>query len=97
MTTRVPDDFGAPYPAHDPMATARELQVHGERVRLVEGGPSDGFPVVLLHGWGASAYNFRAIIGPLATAGFVVSRKTWPAPPVASSTDGATASRSSPT
>jgi pimeloyl-ACP methyl ester carboxylesterase len=39
-----------------------------ERVRVVEAG--SGFPIVLLHGWGASAYNFRGVMGPLAAAGY---------------------------
>ncbi|HZI27338.1 MAG TPA: alpha/beta fold hydrolase [Gemmatimonadaceae bacterium] len=43
-----------------------------ERVRVVEGGSANAFPILLLHGWGASAYNFRALFGPLAEAGFRV-------------------------
>jgi pimeloyl-ACP methyl ester carboxylesterase len=43
-----------------------------ERVRVVEGGSAEAFPIVLLHGWGASAYNFRGLFGPLADAGFRV-------------------------
>lgn len=58
------------YPAGDPVARARDIVLGAERVRVVEAGPSDGFPIVLLHGWGASAYNFRGLLGPLAEAGF---------------------------
>jgi pimeloyl-ACP methyl ester carboxylesterase len=56
------------YPARDPVARARDIQLGAERVRVVEAG--SGFPIVLLHGWGASAYNFRGVIGPLAAAGY---------------------------
>ena len=52
------------------MARARDILLGAERARVVEAGPSDGFPIVLLHGWGASAYNFRGLLGPLAEAGF---------------------------
>ena len=31
----------------------------GVRLRVAESGPSDGRPVVMLHGWGASLYMFR--------------------------------------
>jgi pimeloyl-ACP methyl ester carboxylesterase len=58
------------YPTGDPVARARDIMFGTERVRVVEAGPSDGFPIVLLHGWGASAYNFRGLLGPLAAAGF---------------------------
>ena len=58
------------YPARDPLARAREIVLGSERVRVVEAGPGDAFPIVLIHGWGASAYNFRGVIGPLADAGY---------------------------
>jgi len=63
----LPDE---PYPAHDEDTAAREVVVSGERVRLVESGAQGAFPIVLLHGWGASAYNFRRILAPLGRAGF---------------------------
>ena len=59
-----------PFPALEPDITAREILLNGERVRVVEAGPSDAFPIVLLHGWGASAYNYRGILKPLADAGY---------------------------
>jgi pimeloyl-ACP methyl ester carboxylesterase len=31
----------------------------GLRLRVVEGGPAGGEPVVMLHGWGASAFSYR--------------------------------------
>lgn len=63
----LPDE---PYPAYDADVTAREVVVGGERVRLVEAGTPGGFPVVLLHGWAASAYNFRRVLVPLGQAGY---------------------------
>ena len=59
-----------PYPANDQTVTARTIMLDGERVRIVESGRADAFPVVLLHGWGASAYNFRDILPALGAAGF---------------------------
>ena len=58
------------YPAGDTEATARDIAVIGDRVRLVESGPANGYPIVLLHGWGATAYNYRCILGPLGRSGF---------------------------
>lgn len=59
-----------PFPAHEGDVVARELLVRGERVRLVESGTRGSFPVVLLHGWGASAYNYRGVLAALGRAGF---------------------------
>jgi len=59
-----------PYPAGEQAAVARTIQLGGELVRLVESGPATGFPIVLLHGWGASAYNFRSVLGSLGSAGY---------------------------
>jgi pimeloyl-ACP methyl ester carboxylesterase len=58
-----------PYPANFSGVTSRELIVGGERVRVVEAGPVGGPAVILLHGWGASAYNFREILPALGAAG----------------------------
>ncbi len=61
----------AMYPAHDASATARWVTLaDGERVRVVETGDKDAPPVVLLHGWGCSAYAWRYLTGPLADAGW---------------------------
>ncbi len=60
----------ATYPANDASVTAREIVAGGERVRLVEAGPASGFPIVLLHGWGGSAYNFRGVLPALGSSGF---------------------------
>ena len=59
-----------PWPDGDQVVVSREVVVAGERVRIVESGPPGGFPVVLLHGWGASAYNFRGVLGSLGRAGY---------------------------
>jgi pimeloyl-ACP methyl ester carboxylesterase len=63
----LPDE---PYPAREADVVAREVVIGGERVRLVESGAQGAFPIVLLHGWGASAYNFRAVLVPLGRAGY---------------------------
>lgn len=61
------------YPAGVPGVTARRLALStGVSVRVVEAGPPHGPPVVMLHGWGCSAYVFRHGIQRLATAGFRV-------------------------
>lgn len=43
-----------------------------DRVRVVECGPPDGEPVVLVHGWGCSAYSFHRVMPALAAAGWRV-------------------------
>lgn len=40
------------------------------RLRVVETGRTDDPPVLLLHGWGASAYMYRYLAPALAAAGF---------------------------
>jgi magnesium chelatase accessory protein len=42
----------------------------GLRLRVVESGPAAAPPVLLLHGWGASAYMWRAWFAPLAASGW---------------------------
>lgn len=62
-----PDEW---YPAGDPHATARFVTLPGgERLRIVEAGPATGTPVLLVHGWGASAYGYRRLLPLLAAAG----------------------------
>lgn len=41
----------------------------GERVRVVECGPPDGTPLLLLPGWACSAYSFRHTMPAMAAAG----------------------------
>ena len=69
LPVRLPPDRW--YPAGDPVAVARMLPLaSGGTVRVVEAGPADGAPVLLLHGWACSAYSFRHQIPALAAAGF---------------------------
>jgi pimeloyl-ACP methyl ester carboxylesterase len=61
------------YPAHESSATAlRVTLVDGEQVRVVETGDPTAPPIVLLHGWGCTAYAWRHVAGPLAEAGWRV-------------------------
>ena len=61
------------YPAGVSGLTARMLPLaSGLKVRVVEGGPADGPPVVLLAGWGGSIYLYRYNLPALADAGFRV-------------------------
>jgi pimeloyl-ACP methyl ester carboxylesterase len=58
------------YPAG--VATLRARQVatsEGLSLRVIEGGPPNAAPVVLLHGWGASAYSFAEVIDGLVADG----------------------------
>lgn len=48
------------------MATLRS----GLRLRVAESGAANAPPVLLLHGWGASIYMWRAWFAPLAEMGF---------------------------
>jgi pimeloyl-ACP methyl ester carboxylesterase len=58
------------YPAGVAGISARFIHLpSGLTMRLVEAGPLGGAAVVLVHGWGASAYTFRAAIPALAAAG----------------------------
>lgn len=63
----------AVFPAGWPGLQARYVDVApGEPARVVSNAPpapSAGPPVVCLHGWGASAYGYRHILGPLAADG----------------------------
>lgn len=61
------------YPAGVPGVTSRRLTLSsGLGVRVVESGPPDGDRVVLLHGWGCSAYLFHAVLPALADGGLRV-------------------------
>jgi pimeloyl-ACP methyl ester carboxylesterase len=66
-----PVPVDAIYPAHLPGVTTRYVEARaGLRLRLVESGPAEGPPVVLLHGWGASSYSYRDAMPALAAAGY---------------------------
>lgn len=65
----------AVFPAGWPDHRARRVPIGaGEQVRVVRGDADErraarGPAIVCLHGWGASAYGYRHILGPLAAAG----------------------------
>jgi pimeloyl-ACP methyl ester carboxylesterase len=50
----------------------------GLSLRVLEAGPAQGRPFVLLHGWAVSAYLWRHNILPLAAAGFRVHAPDLP-------------------
>ncbi len=50
----------------------RRIQANGIELHVVEAGPVDGPPVVLLHGFPEFWFGWRKQIGPLATAGYRV-------------------------
>ena len=61
------------FPARSPDVSARIVPLRsGVRVRVVEGGAATGQPLLLLHGWGASAYSFRHAFGLLGRRGLRV-------------------------
>lgn len=61
------------YPAGDATLASTMIPLPGGlRVRVVVGGPPNGAPVVLLHGWGASAYDFRKNLPALMRCGLRV-------------------------
>ena len=49
-----------------------EVDAGGLRMHVVEAGPSDGPPVLLLHGWPQHSYEWRHQIPALAGAGYRV-------------------------
>src|SRR2546428_5617043 len=61
------------FPAGDPayVVSFPRLQ-SGNRIRAVERGDPQAPPIVLVHGWGCSAYVFRFNMPALANAGFRV-------------------------
>jgi pimeloyl-ACP methyl ester carboxylesterase len=59
------------YPAGWPGVAARRVALgDGTSLRVIEAGPEQGTPVVLLHGWAVSAYLWRHTLPALAAAGF---------------------------
>ena len=62
---------GAMYPAHEASAHAFHVTLpDGERVRVVSTGDAASPPVLLLHGWGCSAFAWRYLAQPIAAAGW---------------------------
>ena len=65
-----PNDW---FPAGRADINARRVITAGDlALRVLEAGPADGPPVLLLHGWAVSAYLWRHNIAALADAGFRV-------------------------
>jgi len=60
------------YPAGVPGISARHVAVGSLLLRVLESGPRDGVPVLLVHGWGACVYTFDAMIPALSRAGYRV-------------------------
>jgi 4,5:9,10-diseco-3-hydroxy-5,9,17-trioxoandrosta-1(10),2-diene-4-oate hydrolase len=60
------------YPLPEEAVAVRWVELETGRVRCLELGSPDGRPVVMLPGWGCSAYSFRSNVGPFAAAGFRV-------------------------
>jgi epoxide hydrolase 4 len=61
------------FPAGVSGITARRVTLaSGHTLRVLEAGPADGPPVLLVHGWAVSAYLWRHNILPLAAAGYRV-------------------------
>jgi 4,5:9,10-diseco-3-hydroxy-5,9,17-trioxoandrosta-1(10),2-diene-4-oate hydrolase len=59
------------YPAGVPAVQARTITIaSGLRLRVLESGASSGEPVLLIHGWGASAYTYRFALEALGRAGY---------------------------
>ena len=58
------------FPAGVAGITTRVLALRsGLRLRLLEAGPANGAPIVLVHGWGACVYTFRDAAPAFAAAG----------------------------
>lgn len=67
-TRLAPDEW---FPAGWPGITARRVALgDGVTLRVIEAGPPEGEPVVLIHGWAVSAYLWRHTLGALAAAGY---------------------------
>jgi pimeloyl-ACP methyl ester carboxylesterase len=71
LTTRLPPAEW--FPAGVAGITDRRVRVaSGLTLRVLEAGPSDGPAILLVHGWGVTAYLWRHNILPLAAAGYRV-------------------------
>ncbi len=57
------------YPETDSAAQSLVLTVKGECTRVVRAGDPGACAVLLLHGWGGSAYNYRSVLPLLTAAG----------------------------
>lgn len=65
----MPSSF-LPWPAGVPGLSSRVVEIEGGlHARVVEAGPADGAPVLLVHGWACSAFAWRRQVPSLAEAG----------------------------
>ncbi len=71
MKTRLPPAEWFPAGV-DGIAVRRLRLASGPEIRVLEAGPADGPPLLLVHGWAVSAYLWRHNIRPLAAAGYRV-------------------------
>jgi pimeloyl-ACP methyl ester carboxylesterase len=61
------------FPANEPgIRVRRAVLADGVGIRIAESGDPAAPPVLLVHGWGASIYMWRAWFAPFAAAGFRV-------------------------
>jgi pimeloyl-ACP methyl ester carboxylesterase len=61
------------FPAHSSDISQRFVELpSGIRLRVAESGPSDGQPVLLLHGWGGTLYMYRHAFDALPRLGMRV-------------------------
>src|ERR1700676_4726712 len=79
---RTPEDRFADVP--DFAYVPRYADVSGLRVAYVEAGPSDGEPVLLLHGEPSWSFLYRTVMAVVADAGLRAIAAPWPQ----SSSDG---------
>ena len=74
MTGRSRRDYlrpGEMFPAGDPAYRVSYPRLRsGLKVRVVERGDRDALPVLMIHGWGCSAYIYRYNMPAIAAAGF---------------------------
>ena len=62
---------GEMFPRKDPAYRVSFARLEsGTRIRVVERGDRNAPPIILVHGWGCSAYAFRFTMPALAAAGF---------------------------
>jgi pimeloyl-ACP methyl ester carboxylesterase len=60
------------WPHGVPDVAARVVESGKRKWRVCTAGPADGRPVLLVHGWGANAYMYRAMIPSLSAAGYAL-------------------------
>lgn len=64
--------LGAPLPAAAKFGPVKQIRAGSLDIGFVEQGPSDGPPVLLLHGWPYDIHTYEAVAPLLASAGYRV-------------------------